>query len=250
MVERLMCTISYDGTNYSGYQIQPNGRTVQEELESALTKMHKGQHVRVTASGRTDAGVHAWGQVIHFDSPLTIPTENWKKALNTLLPNDVYVCNVKKVADSFHARFDVKEKEYRYFIMNRKEIDIFNRDHTLHVKQPLDIEVMNEACSLLEGEHDFSSFCAANTGVKGDKIRTIYHASCYQEEDQIVFVCKGSGFLYNMVRIIVGTLIEIGTGSLTPSHMKQVLDAKDRVAAGKTAPPQGLFLWRVVYNEF
>ena len=248
-VERIKCILSYDGTSFSGFQVQPNGRTVQQEIEQALQRMHKGEFTRITASGRTDAGVHAKGQVIHFDTSLNIPPMNWKKALNTLLPADILIMQVERVTDQFHARFDVVEKEYHYFILNQEDQDLFTRNYTYHYPYPLNMEWMNEACNYLQGEHDFTSFCAANTGVKGDKIRTIYHASCTQEDNTIRFVIKGNGFLYNMVRIIIGTLVEIGQGERPPSAIEEIVSKRNRSAAGKTAPAQGLFLWNVVYNN-
>ncbi|MDC3417828.1 tRNA pseudouridine(38-40) synthase TruA [Aquibacillus salsiterrae] len=248
-MERIKCTFSYDGTDFSGYQIQPNGRTVQEEFEKTLMKMHKGTPVKVTASGRTDRGVHALGQVIHFDSYLSIPIENWQRALNAMLPDDIFVKEVHKVTGSFHARYGVIEKEYRYFIHNSKEPDVFKRNHTVFIGNELDILAMKQACEHIVGTHDFSSFCAANSGVKGDKIRTIYHVSCEKDVDTIMFRFKGSGFLYNMVRILVGTLLEVGRGERNPTDLKQILQAKDRSCAGKTAPPQGLYLWNVKYES-
>ncbi|WP_074601258.1 tRNA pseudouridine(38-40) synthase TruA [Sediminibacillus halophilus] len=246
---RIKCIISYDGTGFSGYQIQPNGRTVQEEIEKALTKVHKGDFVRVVASGRTDAGVHAKGQVIHFDSDIKMPEINWKKALNALLPDDVQVIKAAKVNDTFHSRYDVKEKEYRYFVLNAEDNDVFQRHFCWRKSGEIDIEAIQKACAMLEGRHDFSSFCSAKTDLQGDKIRSIYHASCHREGEMIVFSFKGSGFLYNMVRILVGTLLEIGKGKRTPASIPEIIAAEDRIAAGETAPPQGLFLWNVTYLE-
>lgn len=248
-MERIKCILSYDGTNFSGYQIQPNGRTVQEELERALTKIHKGIYTKVTASGRTDAGVHAVGQVVHFDTSLTIPEDNWSKALNAILPEDIHVNEVVRVSENFHARFDVREKEYRYFVDNSHNRDLFKRNYMYHFNKEVDLEAITKACTIIMGEHDFSSFCAANSGVKGDKVRTIYHASCVKQGSNLVFTFRGSGFLYNMVRILVGTLIEIGSGKRNPHDMYSILDAKDRSEAGKTAPAQGLFLWNVIYDH-
>ncbi|MDC3414609.1 tRNA pseudouridine(38-40) synthase TruA [Aquibacillus sp. 3ASR75-11] len=247
-MERIKCTIHYDGTWFSGYQIQPNGRTVQEELETALTKIHKGRVVKVVASGRTDAGVHAKGQVIHFDSDLHIQKENWKKALNTLLPDDILIDEVSIMNIPFHARFDVKEKEYRYFVLNTKAQDVFRRHFAYHVPYDLDIASMQQACEFVKGKHDFTSFCASHSGVKGDKVRTIYAASCEKEQGLITITFKGNGFLYNMVRILVGTLLEVGEGERKPSDLPSIIQAANRETAGKTAPPQGLFLWKVSYD--
>ncbi|GGM34699.1 tRNA pseudouridine synthase A 1 [Paraliobacillus quinghaiensis] len=245
---RIMCVVSYDGTNYAGYQIQNNGITIQEKIEQALKALHKGKEVQVIASGRTDARVHAVGQTFHFDTTLTIPEKNWKMALNTRLPKDIFIESVHHVVDDFHARYDAIVKEYRYFVLNRKDPDIFVRNHRTHVRDYLDIHAMQEACTYIEGEHDFSAFCSAKTDIKGSKVRTVYHASCQKDGDQVVFVFKGSGFLYNMVRILVGTLIEIGKGERLPSFIIDTINSKDRNKAGKTAPPQGLFLWEVTYR--
>ncbi|SES20564.1 tRNA pseudouridine38-40 synthase [Gracilibacillus ureilyticus] len=246
---RIKAIISYDGTNFSGYQIQPNGRTVQASIESVLQKMHKGEHIRVTASGRTDQGVHAVGQTIHFDTNLQIPLEGWRRALNTMLPEDIEVRAVENVSDEFHARFDVEEKEYRYVVWNDTERNIFKRHYQHHVSERLSIEKMKKACELLTGKHDFTSFCAANSNVKGDKIRTIHHASVESNGAELIFKVRGNGFLYNMVRIIVGTLIEIGKGKREPEEMQQIIEARDRSVAGHTAPAQGLYLWKVYYHR-
>ncbi|UFT99527.1 tRNA pseudouridine(38-40) synthase TruA [Radiobacillus kanasensis] len=248
-MERIKCVISYDGSEFSGYQVQPNGRTVQEEIERALQKMTKGSPIRVTASGRTDAGVHAKGQVIHFDTELQIPEDKWKKAMNTLLPQDIRILEVRKVSSSFHARFDVQQKTYKYFIDLNKDMDIFNRKYTYHFPFELDVESIEQACELLVGEHDFTAFCAANSGVKGEKVRTIYYASGTKLENQLVFTFTGSGFLYNMVRILVGTLLEIGTGKRNATDILGIIESKDRKKAGKTAPAHGLYLWEVMYEE-
>ncbi|TGB00883.1 tRNA pseudouridine(38-40) synthase TruA [Halobacillus salinus] len=248
-MERLRCVIQYDGTHYAGYQIQPNGNTVQAELEKALRKMHKGQRVKVVASGRTDSGVHAKGQVIHFDTDLTIPLSNWRRALSSLLPADIMVESVESVPSDFHARYDTTGKEYRYFVWNAKEPDIFKRLYRHHVRGELDIEAMREACSYIEGEHDFTSFCSPKTDIKGDKVRTIYRAEISEDGQEITFVFRGSGFLYNMVRILVGTLLEVGRGDRSPREVPSIIEAVDREAAGRTAPPHGLFLWKVHYEE-
>ncbi|TCT21109.1 tRNA pseudouridine38-40 synthase [Melghiribacillus thermohalophilus] len=247
-MERMKCTLQYDGTFFYGFQVQPEKRTVQQEVEEALQKIHKGQLIRITPSGRTDAGVHAIGQVIHFDSPLRIQEENWKNALCSLLPDDIYVDQVEKVSESFHARYDVKEKEYRYKIYTGKKPDIFRRNYSYQLSRPLNLDRMNEACRFLIGTHDFTSFSSARATVKGDKIRTIYDAGLFQDEDEVIFRVKGNGFLYHMVRIMVGTLIEVGIGKRSPDEIKEIIAGEDRALAGKTAPPQGLYLWKVSYE--
>ncbi|WP_243292415.1 tRNA pseudouridine(38-40) synthase TruA [Bacillus sp. FJAT-47783] len=245
---RIKCTVSYDGSSFNGYQVQPNERTVQGELQTALQKLHKKKEVKVFASGRTDTFVHAVGQVIHFDTGLNIPIDKWPIALNSLLPDDVVVCDAEKVEDTFHARFSATRKEYRYFVHSAPYPNVFNRNYRYHVAHKLCIEDMREAAKYLIGTHDFTSFCSTKTEVE-DKVRTIYHIEIFKEHDDIVFRFIGSGFLYNMVRILVGTLLEVGSGKRSPMDIKNIIAAKSRNAAGKTAPGKGLFLWRVYYDN-
>lgn len=245
---RVKCIVSYDGTHFSGYQVQPNKRTVQSEIEAALKKLHKGQSIKVHASGRTDAYVHAVGQVIHFDTTLTILPEKWPYALNSLLPNDIVILEAEHVADQFHARFDVIKKEYRYKLSTQKMIDVFKRDFTFHFPYKLDIESMRQACLHLCGTHDFTSFCVAKTEVE-DKVRTIYSIEIMKEGNDLIFCFTGNGFLYNMVRILMGTLLEVGQGKKTPDQIPSILEGKDRSLSGKTAPGHGLYLWKVYYDN-
>jgi tRNA pseudouridine38-40 synthase len=246
-MRRIKCTISYDGTSFSGYQVQPNKRTVQSEIEAALQKIHKGSKVPVTASGRTDAGVHAFGQVFHFDTPIEINGAGWQRALNANLPDDIYVKAVEVVDDNFHARFDVEKKTYRYRVLNATAADVFRRNYVLHYPYSLDVDRMKQAATILVGTHDFTSFCSTRTAVE-DKVRTIYQLDILKEQDEIIFEISGNGFLYNMVRIIVGTLLEIGAGKRQGDELTSILEKCDRTLAGKTAPANGLYLWRVVYN--
>lgn len=244
---RIKCTISYDGTAFSGYQVQPNKRTVQSVIEEALKKIHKGSSVSITASGRTDAGVHAFGQVFHFESFLEIDVNGWRRALNANLPSDIYVRSVSIVEESFHARFDVKEKTYRYRILNADQADVFRRNYTFHYPFALDLERMRQATTALVGTHDFTSFCSSKTAVS-DKVRTIFCIDIIKDNDEIIFEVKGNGFLYNMVRILVGTLLEVGAGKRQEVELSTILEKRDRALAGKTAPASGLYLWDVVYN--
>ncbi|MDZ5474231.1 tRNA pseudouridine(38-40) synthase TruA [Bacillus sp. 31A1R] len=246
-MQRFKCKIAYDGSQFSGYQVQPSKRTVQSELENTLKKLHKGQEVKVYASGRTDAGVHAKGQVIHFDSPLTIPLERWIIALNSLLPNDIVVLEVEQVEDNFHARFQAKGKEYRYFVNLSNTRDPFQRNFSYHHPYKLDIQSMNDAAKYLLGSHDFTSFCSAKTEVE-DKIREIRKIELIQQDTMLIFRFVGNGFLYNMVRIMVGTLIQVGSGQINPGSIKEIIEHKDRKYAGKTAPAEGLYLWEVYYD--
>ncbi|MFF2879345.1 tRNA pseudouridine(38-40) synthase TruA [Gottfriedia sp. NPDC057991] len=247
-MNRIKCIISYDGTLFNGYQVQPNKRTVQTDIETVLTKMHKGNPIRIHASGRTDTGVHAIGQVIHFDSDYALQPEQWKRALNAQLPKDINVKFVEIVDDNFHSRFDVVRKEYRYFIWNEKDENVFSRNHHYFFPFDLNIVKMQEALDCLLGTHDFSSFCASNTDIK-DKVRTIYKGSISKTDQGIVIALEGNGFLYNMVRIIVGTLIEVGQGKRDVKSVKNALLAHERAKAGKTSPANGLFLWKVDYNN-
>ncbi|AIF42080.1 MULTISPECIES: tRNA pseudouridine(38-40) synthase TruA [Virgibacillus] len=246
---RLKCKITYDGSQFAGFQIQPRKRTIQGELEKALTKMHKGLPIRIQASGRTDTGVHAKGQVIHFDSDYDIPTVNWQKALNTLLPDDLYVKEVEMVPDTFHARYDVTEKEYHYYVLNIKEPDVFKRNYAYHFPYKLDVVEMQRACEYLEGFHDFTTFSSAKATTKGSKERMMFQVSCEKRGNEIEFIFRGSGFLYNMVRIIVGVLLDIGQGRRSPEDIEKLLEKKDRQLVGETVPPQGLYLWQVTYNN-
>lgn len=245
-MNRFKCIISYDGSGFSGYQVQPNKRTVQSQIEAVLAKIHKGSHVKIAASGRTDAGVHARGQVIHFDSPLSLPPEKWELAINSMLPEDISVISVEKADSTFHARFDASGKEYRYFLYQSRIRDPFQRNYAFHYPFPLNLAAMREAGTYLLGTHDFSSFCSARTEVE-DKVRTIETIEIIQDGERISFRFIGNGFLYNMVRILVGTLIEVGSDKRQPEEIVEILEKRDRRYAGKTAPGQGLYLWNVYY---
>ncbi|MTH55096.1 tRNA pseudouridine(38-40) synthase TruA [Bacillus mangrovi] len=241
-------TIAYDGTGFYGYQIQPSARSVQEELEKALSRLHKGTVVRVSGSGRTDAKVHARGQVIHFDTPLSIPEERWPKALNSILPEDIRVLAAEEVPDSFHARFNACGKEYRYLIDLSPVQDVFSRNYAYHYPYPLDLEKMEAAAVHLIGTHDFTAFCSAKTEIE-DRIRTISSISFSREGHLLTMSIRGNGFLYNMVRIIMGTLLDAGTGSTLPEELPRMLHSRDRTRTGKTAPGHGLYLHRVFYDN-
>ncbi len=243
---RMKCTISYDGTSFAGYQVQPNKRTVQGDIEAALARLHKGESVKIHASGRTDAGVHAKGQVIHFDTSLNLPEEKWMLALNAHLPDDIVMLKTEKALDDFHARFDAKRKEYRYFIQLSKLRDPFLRQYAYHYKYPIDVKLMEQAAETLIGTYDFTSFCSAKTEVV-DKVRTLETIEFFEENGLLVVRFVGNGFLYNMVRILVGTLLEVGQGEREPASLTEVLEKKDRRFAGKTAPGHGLYLWEVCY---
>lgn len=246
-MQKYKCTISYDGTNFFGFQIQKNRRTIQGELEKALSLMHKGTQKRIYGSGRTDTGVHARAQVFHFDSPLNIPTFQWKKALNSILPDDIYVRKIEPVDETFHARFGAVEKEYRYYVYTDEEPDVFRRNYMYHFPHSLNMEAIRRGCELLVGEHDFTTFSSAKSTAKGSRVRRLTTVSCVQQGNIYEFKFVGNGFLYHMVRIIVGVLLSIGKGQLDPEQIPHLLAGRDRQLAGETIPPEGLYLWRVTY---
>ncbi|MEK4630318.1 MAG: tRNA pseudouridine(38-40) synthase TruA [Solibacillus sp.] len=246
---RLKATISYDGTQFAGYQVQPGKRTVQSEIEKVLAVMHKGTTVKITASGRTDARVHATGQVIHFDTSLSIPTEKYMKALNVQLPRDIRVLQIEQVADDFHARYDVSGKRYRYIWDCNAVQSPFRRLYTVETNgiKP-NVEAMQKAAEAILGEHDFSCFCAANTSVV-DKVRTVHSLKLEWHGEELHMTIAGNGFLYNMVRIIAGTLWEVGTGRRQVHSIAATIASKERGQAGKTAPAHGLYLEEVFYDR-
>ncbi|UED75222.1 tRNA pseudouridine(38-40) synthase TruA [Brevibacillus sp. DP1.3A] len=244
-MKRLRCVLAYDGTDFSGFQVQPDQVTVQGEIEAALNRV-TGEDIQVFGSGRTDAGVHARGQVIHFDTSSNIPMDKWRFVLNNQLPDSIVIRTVEEVDASFHARFDVQVKEYRYCIDNNQVADVFRHRYADHIRFPLDVDAMQQAAHYLVGEHDFTSFCSAKTFVE-DKVRTVYGLTVEKIGDEVWVTCQGNGFLYNMVRIIVGTLVEVGQGKRNPAELREILAACDREKAGKTAPAKGLTMWEVVY---
>jgi tRNA pseudouridine38-40 synthase len=253
-VRNIRFTVSYDGTAYSGFQTQPSGNTIQDRLEAAI-RMLTGESVKVTASGRTDAGVHARGQVCNFFTESSIPIERWSLALNSRLPRDIVVLHAEEAPLEFHARKSAKRKTYRYTIRRSKFPDVFQRAYQFHHPGKLDVPAMREALSAIVGEHDFTSFCSIHAEAESH-VRTIYEAGIVEIPDPdalqessgvLQITITGNGFLYNMVRIIVGTLIEIGEGKRPASEMADILRARDRDRAGPTAVAHGLTLWRVEY---
>ena len=248
-MKRLKAIIQYDGTGFAGYQVQPNSRTVQQELERVLTKMHKGLTVKVVASGRTDAGVHANGQVIHFDTDLQFPIDRWQRALNVQLPGDIRVLSVVEVANDFHARYGTSGKVYRYKWGLGDVESPFKRHYVVHMPGVnVNIQRMRDASQAFLGTHDFTSFCSARTEVV-DRVRTIKRLDLIEEgQDELHMVIEGDGFLYNMVRIIAGNLWEVGIGRREPGEIAAMLAAQDRKKAGKTAPAHGLYLENVFYK--
>lgn len=244
---RILLTVAYDGTDFFGYQIQPNLRTVELELENALFKL-LGKETKTIASGRTDSGVHALNQKVQFDTNSTIPPEKYVGALNALLPSDVKVISSKKVSDSFNARYSAKTKTYKYSLyFSNFENPLLNRYKTLQ-KFPLDYDKMKSACKVIEGEHDFKCFLSSGSSVK-DTIRTIYSIKMVKRGRLLDFYVKGNGFLYNMVRIVVGSLIAVGENRLTVEEIERAIKTGDRKLAGKTMPAKGLTLYSVSYHN-
>ncbi len=239
--------IEYDGTDFNGWQVQKNGRTIQGQIEKAVSVMTR-QHVRITGSGRTDAGVHALGQAAHFQCRTRLEADDFFSGLNSLLPDDIVIHACSRESDQFHARYDVKQKTYQYHILNRPLPSAVGRQYALHISKPLDIKAMEQTASLLAGTHDFSAF--ENTGSpRSSSVRTVYNVRFFHDDDcrHIIFEITANGFLRYMVRNIVGTLTEIGRSKIKPEQFAVILASMDRGQAGATAPPHGLFLVSVEY---
>ena len=243
-------TLSYDGTAYAGWQVQDNGRTIQAELEAALLQV-TGESIRAVASGRTDAGVHALGQVVSFSSGTRLSAEVLRKALDANLPRDIVVREVREAPAGFHAIRDALRKRYRYVVQDGPVRDVFSRTQAWYCAQRLDVEAMRTAARALLGKHDFSSFEAAGSP-RVSSVRTIYDLTVERRTgdflERVIFEVEADGFLYNMVRNLVGSLVEVGRGRQEPAWIARVLAAQDRKVAGMTAPPQGLFLVSVDYG--
>lgn len=242
---RIKLLISYDGTNYCGWQIQINGITVEEVINRELSRL-LGEEIAVIGASRTDSGVHALGNVAVFDTFSRIPPEKMCFALNQRLPEDIRIQDSMEVPLDFHPRYCNSTKTYEYRILNRRFDNPTMRLYTHFVYMPLDVEKMKAAATYLVGEHDFKSFCSARTQVT-DTVRTVYTLEIFKENDIISIRISGNGFLYNMVRIIVGTLIKVGLGVYPPEHVKEILEAKDRNVAGPKAPAKGLTLIEIEY---
>jgi tRNA pseudouridine38-40 synthase len=253
-------TLAYDGAGFSGWQAQPGRRTVQGELERAWFEI-TGETVRLNAAGRTDAGVHAVGQVASVESATQIPPKSLILALNSKLPEDAAVRAIEIVADGFHATHDAKFKRYRYTIYNDPRRPVFHRHYAWHIPTPLDVPAMQAGGAHLVGTHDFISFQSVGSE-RESTIRTIFaveltylapgssnrgHAVDHEQNALITIDVEGDGFLYNMVRTIAGTLVEVGRGKRSPEWVAEVIAAKDRCAAGQTAPPHGLSMLWVAY---
>ena len=245
-MKRIKLTIAYAGTNYCGWQVQPNGITVEEVVNKALKKL-TGEDIQVIGASRTDSGVHALGNVAVFDTHTTIPPERISYALNQRLPEDIVIVKSEEVAEDFHPRYCDCSKTYEYHILNTRIPIPTKRLTNYFVSYDLDVEKMRKAAGYLIGEHDFVSFCNVRTDVE-DTVRTVTELEILKDGEEITIRISGNGFLYNMVRIIVGTLIRVGRGFYEPEKVKEILEAKDRKAAGVTAPPHGLILAEIRYE--
>ncbi len=245
MERNIKLIIEYDGTNYNGWQSQMNGTAIQDIVEGALFQL-TGEKVKLTGSGRTDSGVHAYGQVANFFSTSSIPAEKFSFALNTILPKDIIIKKSREVGSEFHARFSAKGKKYRYLIYNSTHPSALLRNRTFHVFYNLNIAAMKEASSDFIGTYNFEGFMAKGSQVK-NTVRTIRETSLVKRDEIIQIEITGDGFLYNMVRIIVGTLIDVGIGRIKTQDISNIIRSCDRKLAGRTAPPQGLYLVEVYY---
>ena len=242
---RYLIKFSYDGTNYSGFQKQKGLNTIEEKLEEALTKINNGKKTTITATGRTDKGVHALCQYGHADIDVNITDKKLKRAMNSNLPDDIHVIETKEVDKDFHARYNVKEKEYKYYI-NLGEYNPLERNYVYQYNYTLDIDKMKEAIKYFEGEHDFRSFVTDNKE-KENCVRTITYTNIEQKDNIITITFKGNGFLRYQVRNMVGLLIKIGENKISPDSVEKIIESKDRTKASKTAPAEGLYLTKVIY---
>ena len=247
-MRNIKLTIEYDGKEFNGWQKQPNKLNIQGNIERAIETI-TGEKVDLNASGRTDAGVHAIAQVANFKTNSTLPIEKWPLALNANLKKSIRIKDAKEVDLRFHSRLTCKKKTYRYVINNSKYGTAIYRNLETHIPQKLDVEKMKEAVKYFEGEHDFKAFKASGTSSKSS-VRTIYSAKVIDAGNEKIYIeLTGNGFLYNMVRIISGTLVDVGCGKIKPEEIKNIIESKKRNLAGKTLPPQGLYLVNVEYEN-
>ncbi|HAA25777.1 MAG TPA: tRNA pseudouridine(38-40) synthase TruA [Ruminiclostridium sp.] len=245
-VRRIKIIVEYNGTGYHGWQVQNNAHTIQAEIENAIFAI-TGEKVRVTGAGRTDAGVHAYGQTAHFDTESAIPADKFQYALNAVLPKDIAVISSEEAGPGFHARYSATSKTYQYKVINRITRSPLAENMAWHIPEPLDFDQMAAASSFFLGTHDFSSFCSSGHNIS-NFTRTITVSQWSRDGDYLVYTIRGNGFLYKMVRIIVGTMVEIGLGKRSPAAVPELLADKERKKSGITAPPYGLYLVRVDYD--
>jgi tRNA pseudouridine38-40 synthase len=241
---RLKITLQYDGTDFHGWQIQPNAPSVQESIEQALTRLNSEQPIEVVGCGRTDAGVHAHHYVAHCDFE-TNDFDTLKFKLNGMLPKSIAILSVDQTHEDFHARFDATRRTYRYFINKAK--NPFNERYAHYIRHQLDVKSMNEAAALLRGKQDFESFAKHHSDVNNFYC-DVYEAFWVETEEQYIFQISANRFLRNMVRAIVGTLLDVGQGKMTPEELRTVISRKNRAFAGSSVPGKGLFLWEIDYD--
>lgn len=246
-VRRVRLTVAYDGTNYHGWQIQNNGITIESELNRCLTELLK-EEIQVIGASRTDSGVHALGNIAVFDTHARMPAEKIAYALNQRLPEDIRIQKSEEVAPDWHPRHCSSRKTYEYRIYRGEFPMPVKRLYSLFVYRPLDVERMREAAGYLAGEHDFKSFCQTGAQVEST-VRTVYSVEVLEEGRELVIRVCGAGFLYNMVRIIAGTLLEVGQGKRKPEEMSVILESRNRAAAGPTAPAHGLTLVKYEFDD-
>lgn len=245
-MKRVKLVVAYDGTNYHGWQVQDNGITIEEVLNRTISELVQ-EDIKVIGASRTDAGVHACGNVAVFDTESRIPGDKFSFALNQRLPEDIRIQESCEVDADFHPRYADTVKTYEYNILNRRFELPTKRLYAAFCYYPMDIERMNQAAAYLVGEHDFKSFCSAGAQVQ-TTVRTIYAVNVTKEDDMVHIRITGNGFLYNMVRIIAGTLMQVGTGLMEPEQVKEILEARDRSKAGPTAVAKGLTLVEIQYE--
>lgn len=237
--------IEYDGKKFGGWQKQPNKLNIQGEIEKAIEEI-TGEAVELNASGRTDAGVHSLGQTANFKTNSEIDISKMAIAINSKLKQSIRIIKAEEVDEKFHARYSCKGKKYKYVINNSKYGSAIYRDLEYHMPIKLNVEAMQKGIKYFEGEHDFKGFKASGTSSKSS-VRTIYSAKVIEDGERIIIELEGNGFLYNMVRIISGTIVDVGLGKIKPEEIPEIIESKDRTRAGKTLPPQGLYLVEVYY---
>lgn len=245
-MRNIKLVIEYDGKDFNGWQKQPNKLNIQGEIERAIMEITKEDNIELNASGRTDAGVHALGQVANFKTECLIPVEKIPIAINTKVKKSIIIKSAEEVPERFHSRYNCKQKTYRYVINNSEFGSAIYRNLECHIPQKLDIKEMKKAVKYFEGEHDFKGFKASGTSSK-NSVRKIFKTNIEVDGDRIFIELTGSGFLYNMVRIISGTLVDVGLGKIKSEEIPEIILSGDRKRAGKTLPPQGLYLVKVEY---
>lgn len=244
-MRNIKLTIEYDGKEFNGWQKQPTKLNIQGEIERAI-EIITGEQVDLTASGRTDAGVHAIGQVANFKTDSNLPIEKFAVAINSKLKKSIRIQKAEEVEERFHSRYNCKQKTYRYIINNGEQGSAIYRNLEYYVPVKLNVEEMKKAIKHFEGEHDFKGFKASGTSSKSS-VRKIYNTNIRQEGERIIIELTGNGFLYNMVRIIAGTLVDVGLGKIKAEEISKIIESKDRTKAGKTLPPYALYLVKVEY---